>query len=124
MSPPIAGPRARAALNCVELRVIAFLRYPWGTHSATKACPTGIMNPDTMPFRKKRPTQPPGLRSPAAHATAIPAAVSAATPFTARRSRRRSRLSEIQPATGLTRSMGTKFAKPAIPTQAAEPVNW
>ena len=48
--PPSAGPKARAALNCAELRVTALSRCSRGTSSVTNACHEAMPRPAAKPF--------------------------------------------------------------------------
>ena len=101
---------------------MAFRSRSRGTHSATNACHVGSWMPAAQPLMKKRSTQPQGDRIPADHATPMRRVANAPQLFVARSSRRRSRVSERYPETGLRSSIGTKLANPVIPTQAADPV--
>ena len=80
--PPIAGPNARAALNCAELRVTALSRSSRGTNSDTNACHDPIITPAISPERPTRATTAHGERTPetqmaqsASATTAMPACV-------------------------------------------------
>ncbi len=63
--PPIAGPKARAALNCAEFSVTAFSSASRGTSSETKACQDPIMSPAKAPDIAASATIAPGDRTPA-----------------------------------------------------------
>ena len=75
--PPIAGPVARAALNWVEFRAIAFGKTDRGTHSATNACQTGSLTPLINPPAVIKNSQGHGLSRPEFQARAITMAVTA-----------------------------------------------
>jgi hypothetical protein len=60
----------------------------------------------------------------ATHATTINEEVTVEAKLAHRRVFLRSRLSDMYPATGLTRSIGMNEAKPAAPIHAADPVIW
>ncbi len=84
----------------------------------------GSLNPATAPRMKNMPTHTHGLPTPTAQATTISEETAAEAALAHSRALRRSRLSDMWPATGLTSSIGMNEANPAAPIQAADPVIW
>ena len=84
----------------------------------------GSLTPATSPRRKNSATHAHGLVTPAVHARTMSAEATAEKELATKSTRRRSRLSEMYPARGLTSSIGMNEANPAMPIQPAEPVIW
>ena len=119
MTPPIAGPKARAALNWAEFSVTALSSASRGTSSETNACHEPIISPANTPEVAAMAMITPGDRTPAPQAPhrAIATAAWAVdmTSSTVRRSKRSARV----PPTGPSIEAVMRRLNEAKPTHAA-----
>lgn len=118
-SPPSAGPKARAALNCAELRVTALRSAP-RTNSETNACHAGALIPVMTPPTATRPMITGTEATPVTHAPPIMMAPTPMATWVTSSTRRRSNRSAMVPPNGDIIAMGASWLKAAMPTQVDE----
>ncbi len=117
--PPMAGPNARAALNCAEFSVTAFSSTSRGTSSDTKACHEPIIRPANAPDRAANATIAPGDRTPALHIAHRIIATAAWADCITISTFRRSRRSASVPPMGPNRAAVISRLNPAKPTHVS-----
>jgi len=123
MNPPSAGPIARATLKAAELRATALATNPRGTRSGTVACQDGRLNASPVPSSRPRPSNRPGVISPAAVRIAIAAAEPPIVIWATIRTFRRSNMSAMAPAGREKTRSGSVDEADMSPTHRAESVN-
>jgi hypothetical protein len=99
--------------------VTAESRSSRGTRSLTNDCQLGTFSPLNTPLNATRARIAAGERMPAPHAAHRPVAASACNPWVTSSTRRRSKRSAIDPASGPSSIDGTNYAKVARPTHRA-----
>src|SRR5882724_3829887 len=106
ISPPRAGPAARAMLKLMEERVTAPGRSSRGTSSGVIACQAGPFIAAPSPRRKVKKRRSPGVMGPARVKRPRPAAANSIQLWVTRRIFRRSRTSARAPEGSERRNMG------------------
>ena len=110
MTPPNAGPTARATLNPAPFSATASCNSAGGTNSGTIACQAGPFMAAPKPSAKVKPNNIMGVIAPSNVATPSAAAASNIQPWVNKRSRRRSTTSASAPAGNATRKTGRLVA--------------
>ena len=117
--PPIAGPKARAALNWAEFSVTAFSSASRGTSSETNACHDPIIRPAKTPDREASATMDPGERTPLLHSAHSESATMAWADCVRSNTWRRSNRSARVPPIGPKMAALIRRLNPANPTHAS-----
>ena len=121
--PPRAGPKARAALNCAELRVTALRSSRRGTTSVTNACHDATVRPETQALAVTRTMSTPTLRTPATQVSHRPTVNAPWTADPATSTVRRSNRSAMEPPMGPSTRSGRVAMNPVNPSHAPLPVS-
>ena len=120
--PASAGPKARAAVNWMELSRTALTRSSRGTSAGTKACQDVMLMPlATLPARSTA-TMLAGRAVPETHSVHSASATSICTVNVTMRTARRENRSAMAPDTGPTSTAGKKFMNAVNPSHVVDRV--
>src|SRR5689334_2584292 len=123
-SPAIAGPNARAAVNCIEFTRTALSNAFRGTSCGTNAIHADVVTPVPSAEITTKTRMLAVVAVPVAHVIHNAAAIAIITTCAQIRTRRRSCRSLSEPASGLTTVAGKNARNALSPTSAVECVSW